>query len=57
MPFWCQFLDPHLTTYCSNLVVQTIVVSEFRVSTLHEKISNPVVATLPLAASKSLLVL
>ena len=25
MPFWCQFFDPHLTTYHSNTVVQIIV--------------------------------
>jgi hypothetical protein len=32
--FWCQFLDPHLTTYNSNVGVQIIVVLEWGTSTL-----------------------
>lgn len=33
MPFWCQFLDPHLTTYHSNVGQQIIVVINLGMST------------------------
>ena len=34
MFLWCPFLDPHLTTYRSNISVQIIVVLELRPPTL-----------------------
>jgi hypothetical protein len=36
MSFWCPFLDPHLTTYHSNMGVQIIIVLELGMSTSRE---------------------
>ena len=35
VPFWCQFLDPHLITYHLNVGVQIIVLFDLGMSTLH----------------------
>ena len=34
MPFWCPFLDPHLTTYHSNIGFQVIAMLDKHLSTL-----------------------
>ena len=43
---WCLILDPHLTTYHSNIGVHIIVVLELDMPTLYKSMTNTVTWTI-----------